>query len=121
MSDAFAIHRTMMAVEKLLAATPSWGDLEQQFAPAQTAQNFEPDRDLKMSLAALASQAHGGRIVEWLLDLTTRAPYPHVGQTADSVVLAAAKHEARAAIGWVLLRAIADGAELWKQKMGDQP
>ena len=25
MSDAFAIHRTMMAVEKLLAATPSWG------------------------------------------------------------------------------------------------
>lgn len=108
--------REMMAVDSFLRAPPTAEGLMQAFFPAKVADNFDPGDDMKMMLSAFFNTAEGRKIVEWLADLTVRAPYPHVGSMKESAALAAAKHEARTAVGYSLFRAIADGNDLWKQK-----
>lgn len=116
MSGPVAFSRQMMAVEKLLQAAPNWGGLEQAFFPAEVADRFDPGADMKEVLFHFYQTAEGRRILDWIFDLTARAPFPHVGSTKESAAIAAAKHEARTAVGYVICRAIADGEQLWKQR-----
>lgn len=116
MNGPVAFGRQMQAVEKLLADAPSWDGLEQAFAPAKVADNFDPGDDMKRMLAAFLGTVEGRNILEWLFDLTSRAPYPHVGSGRDSAWIAAAKHEARCAVGQAIARAIVDGNELLNRK-----
>ncbi|RWF48378.1 MAG: hypothetical protein EOS50_32035 [Mesorhizobium sp.] len=121
MSGPFPFSRQMMAIDQLLGATPSWEGLNQAFLPAKVADNFDPGDDMKQVLYHFNNTAEGRRIIEWLCDLTVRAPFPHVGSTGESAALAAAKHEARTAVGYAMLRAIAEGEELWKQQRSQDP
>ncbi|ESY05339.1 MULTISPECIES: hypothetical protein [unclassified Mesorhizobium] len=115
MSDGpFNFSRQMMAVDDLLGKTPTWEGLSQAFFPAKTADNFDPGDDMKLVMFHFNNTAEGRRIIEWFADLTVRAPFPHVGSMKESAALAAAKHEARTAVGYAMLRAIAEGEELWK-------
>lgn len=116
MSGPFPFSRQMMAVDDLLKAAPTWAGLEQAFFPARVADNFDPGEDMKQVLFHFYNTAEGRRILEWIFDLTARAPYPHVGSMKDSAALAAKAHEARTAVGYVIGRAIADGEDLWKQR-----
>lgn len=54
--------------------------------------------------------------IDWLLDLTLRAPYPHVGASFEQAALAAKGHQTRAGIGEVIVAAIARGKQLIDQK-----
>ncbi|RUW46088.1 hypothetical protein [Mesorhizobium sp. M8A.F.Ca.ET.021.01.1.1] len=117
-SGPYPFGRQMAAVDQVLAGVPDWEGLSQAFYPVKTADNFDPGTDMKQVLFHLYGTLEGRRIIEWLADLTVRAPYPHVGQSKDSVMIAAAKHEARVGVGLVLFRAIADGEELYKQSKG---
>jgi hypothetical protein len=117
----FPFSRQMQALDQLVSAAPSWDTLEQAFFPARMADNFDPGDDMKEVLFHFAHTAEGRRIVEWLADLTCRAPYPHVGSTNDSAALAAKAHEARTAVGYALMRAIAEGGEIWKAKKESKP
>lgn len=116
-----AFAREVQAMEDFLKAAPSWGSLEKAFAPAQTANHFEPDNFMKQQLAAFYKTADGRQILDWLFDLTLRAPFPHVGSGRDSAWIAAAKHEARVAVGQAVARAIVDGRELFNQKKEPKP
>ncbi|TIX55931.1 MAG: hypothetical protein E5V25_28650 [Mesorhizobium sp.] len=117
----FPFSRQMMAIDQLLGATPSWEGLNQAFFPAKVADNFDPGDDMKQVLYHFNNTAEGRRIIEWFCDLTVRAPFPHVGSMKESAALAAAKHEARTAVGYAMLRAIAEGEELWKQQRSQDP
>ncbi|RWN78070.1 MAG: hypothetical protein EOS02_09935 [Mesorhizobium sp.] len=121
MSGPFPFSRQMMAVDQLLGATPSWEGLNQAFFPSKVADNFDPGDDMKLVLFHFNNTAEGRRIIEWFCDLTVRAPFPHVGSMKESAALAAAKHEARTAVGYAMLRAIAEGEELWKQQRSQDP
>ena len=114
----FPFSRQMMAVDQMLAGVPDWTGLSQAFFPAGVSDRFDPGEDMKQVLYHFYQTAEGRRIIDWLADLTVRAPYPHVGQTSESVAIAAAKHEARAAVGYSLLRAIADGEQLYISSKG---
>lgn len=116
MTGPFPFARQMMAVDSLLSAAPNWGGLEQAFFPASVPDSFDPGDDMKLVLFHFSNTAEGRRILEWIFDLTARAPFPHVGSTKESAAIAAAKHEARTAVGYVVGRAIADGEKLWKQR-----
>lgn len=116
MSGPFNFARPMLAVDQLLKGTPTWEGLGEAFFPAKTADNFDPGDDMKMVLYHFYNNEEGRRIIEWLADLTVRAPFPHVGSMTESAALAAAKHEARTAVGYAMLRAIAEGEQLWKQQ-----
>ncbi|MER9622673.1 hypothetical protein NKI98_14740 [Mesorhizobium sp. M0222] len=121
MSGPFAFSRPMMAVDQLMAATPTWEGLNQAMFPAKVADNFDPGDDMKQVLFHFYNTAEGRRIIEWFADLTVRAPFPHVGSMKESAALAAAKHEARTAVGYAMLRAIAEGEELWKAARSQDP
>jgi hypothetical protein len=97
-----------------------WDFFERQFTPANISKQFEPDDDLKIHLAALAQTELGRRLFDWLLDLTCRAPYPFTVEDRDTLAFAAAKHQARAAIGETIVKAIADGRKLLNAKHGAQ-
>jgi hypothetical protein len=116
MSGPFPFARQMMAVDHLLQSAPTWAGLEQAFYPAQKPDAFDPGADMKLVLFHFSNTAEGRRILDWIFDLTARAPFPHVGSTRESAAIAAAKHEARTAVGYVVARAIADGEQLWKQR-----
>lgn len=114
MTGPFPFRRELADLDTMLASLggAGWDGLEGKFAPAKVPDHFDPGDDMKKVLAAFYFTAEGRKIVEWLADLTLRAPYPHVGQASDAVVIAAAKHEARAAVGEVLMKAIAEGYQL---------
>jgi hypothetical protein len=107
-----------MSLDAMLAnlGGVGWAGLEEHFSPAKVADAFDPGADLKKVLFALYHTVDGRKIVEWWFDLTFRAPYPHVGSSLEAAAIAAAKHEARAAVGLALLKAIADGEKLLHPK-----
>lgn len=108
--------RQMMGAESLITAAPTWDGLMDAFKPAIVPDHFDPGDNMKLVLFHFYNTAEGRRIVDWLFDLTVRAPFPHVGSTRESAAIAAAKHEARAAVGQAFARAITDGEEVWKQR-----
>lgn len=117
MNGPFPFSRQSQAIDRLLQQTPDWNGLEQAFFPAKVADNFDPGDDMKKVLAAFYATAEGRKILDWIFDLTCRAPYPSIGSTNETAALAAKAHEARAAVGYVVGRAIVDGLELLKQRM----
>lgn len=92
--------------------TKGWDFFREQFAPALVSQSFDPGEDFKKNLAAFARTDLGRRIVDWLLELSCRAPYPVTSQDMQDLAFAAAKHQARAAVGETIIKAIADGNQL---------
>lgn len=93
-----------------------WDGIEKLFAPAVMPDRFDPGDTIKKMLAAFYRTAQGRELIEWLADLTVRAPYPHVGTDFQSAAIAAAKHEARFGVGLVLFKALADGEQLFNPK-----
>lgn len=89
-----------------------WNFFADQFGPAVVSQSFDPGADFKKNLAAFARTGLGREIIDWLLDLTCRAPYPVTSQDMQDLAFAAAKHQARAAVGETIVKAIADGNDI---------
>lgn len=116
MSGPFPFSRETMPLDDMLskALGPGWSGLETMFAPAKVADKFEPEQDMKKFLAAFYRTQQGREFFQWIADLTVRAPFPHVGTLRETAALAGAKHEARAAVGYVLFAAIAEGDALLK-------
>lgn len=114
MSGPFAFPTDRMNLDQMLESIggKGWAGLERQFSPAKVTDHFEPEKRLKMTMAALARTQEGRQLFDWIYQLTVFAPYPHVGSTRDSAWLAAKAHEARAAVGLSIYRAIQDGEKL---------
>lgn len=97
------------------AGGQGWDALEKMMKPALMADQWRPQDDLLKQIAALSMTEFGRELFSWLFDLTNRAPYPQTGDSIESAALAAAKHEARAAVGEVILNAIVEGRKLLNQ------
>lgn len=94
-------------------------DMQAAFHPAAThGGNFEPSDHVKMAAAILWRAGEGREFVEWILDLTMRAPYPVTSQDPHDLQFAAAKHQARAAVGETVLLAIRKGEQLLDEQKG---
>lgn len=89
-----------------------WRELEEMFKPALVTRDFEPDEKLKRFAAACWSSGEGRAFIDWLFDLTCRAPYPVTSQDMNDLAFAAAKHQARAAVGETLAACICDGLKI---------
>jgi len=117
MSGPFAFPSGMMSLDQMLSQMgEGWDGLERSFSPAPTRRPFEPEDDLKKMIALFYDTTpEGRRIVEWIFDLTFRAPYPPVAGSFEQAALAAKAHEARAAVGRVLVQTIVDGRALMEK------
>lgn len=112
MNAPYPFARQMAAVDELLKAPTTWDGLEQAFFPARPTDAFNPQDEVKKFLAAAFRTAQGRAFLEWVADLTVRAPPGHSGETLEAAALAHAKHQARYAVGEAILRALAEGDEL---------
>jgi hypothetical protein len=102
----------------IMQARDPWRLLEEEFKPAAVADSFRP-QDAVLTALAQFSQTEGGRaVMDWLHDMTDRAPYPQAIGSIEQVALAAAKHQGRAGIGLVLANAVAEGKRLLDQRKG---
>ena len=110
----FDFAREALDLDKMLAGVggEGWAGLESHFSPAKLPDRFEPDDVLKKALATMYRAGEGRLVLDWLLDLTVRAPPGASGNTLEAAALAHAKHEARFAVGQSLLLAIAQGEKL---------
>jgi hypothetical protein len=96
-----------------------FSDQKAAFHPAATHPgNFEPSDQVKVAAAILWRAGESREFVEWILDLTMRAPYPVTSQEPHDLQFAAAKHQARAAVGETVLLAIRKGEQLLDQNKG---
>lgn len=92
-----------------------WADFQKAFAPAAVSASMDPGDELKKAVAGMYQTDQGRKIIDWLLDQTCRAPYPITGQSMEDLAYAAAKHQARAAVGEMIVKAIVDGRALIDQ------
>ena len=105
-------------VNKSLADGNGWEFFKQQFLPAVVADTFRPDDQLLVDIAHFSTTSFGAKFLEWLHDLTDRAPYPIDGATIEAAALAAARHQGRAGVGHVLTKAVTEGRRLQNQNKG---
>jgi hypothetical protein len=118
MNGPMPFRREVAPLDDMLASVggEGWEGLDKLFHPAEVPDRFDPGAEVKKFLAAAMRTPAGREAIQWLADITLRAPYPHVGTSLEAAAIAAAKHEARAAVGEVLLRAIAQGDQLLNQR-----
>jgi hypothetical protein len=96
----------------LTAGGEGWDALQKLFEPAVMSDRWRPDDQILKFVAAMSQTEQGRAFLDWIFDLTNRAPYPSIGGGIEQAALAAAKHEARAAVGEVILTAIVEGRRL---------
>lgn len=104
--------REAWPIEDLLKGTDDLLDLDamtEQIGKLSGSDYKPSDAVAKVFYAIFMGQREA---MEWLLDLTLRAPYPHVSGSIEQAAIAAAKHQARAGIGEVIVAAIAEGKRL---------
>lgn len=92
--------------------TRGWDDLENPATPVPPGRGFEPEEKIKRYLASSYETELGRALVDWLLDLTCRAPYPFTHPTAEILAFSAARHQGRALIGEAIVKAVAEGRAL---------
>lgn len=118
MSGPFSFARETISLDDMMAQIggPGWEGLAGEFKPAPVPDRFKPEDEQMRFIAAFYGTAEGRRFFEWIFDLTIRAPYPSTGTNFEQAAMAAAKHEARVAVGRVICQAIADGRDLIDNK-----
>jgi hypothetical protein len=95
-----------------------WDFYKQKFMPAVVANTFRPEDSVLIEIYKLSETAEGRKIIDWLHELSDRAPYPRVGSNFEEVAVAAAKHQGRALVGEVLTEAVREGKRLFNQARG---
>jgi hypothetical protein len=96
-----------------------WDALEAMFKPALVGAEFRPADPVLMFLGGMTLSEVGQATLEWLFDLTNRAPYPRdVGNDFQSAALAAKAHAARAAVGEAILQAVIEGRRIIEERKG---
>lgn len=115
--------RVTLPLDDLMRAggRTGWEALEAGFAPAPVADRFRPEERIMRFAAALGLHPEGREFLEWIFDLTCRAPYPKTTGDMQELAYAAAKHQARAAVGDVIALAIAEGRRLNDTPVATKP
>jgi len=118
MSTPYNPRREVFDIDRMLAAGNDMLDVDallQKMLGAQEGLGYRPKaQDLK-DFWMLWHSPNGRKLMEWWLDMTLRAPYPHVGDDVQSAALAAARFQARASLGEVLLEALSAGKKVYEQ------
>lgn len=73
---------------------------------------FEPDDKVAIELWRLFNIPATRAVIEWLFDLTRRAPFPDEGGSFEAVALAAERYRARCKLGAAIAAAIVQGQTL---------
>lgn len=76
------------------------------------ADEFDPDDAVAIELWRMFNIPATRAVLEWLFDLTRRAPFPNEGGSFETVALAAERYRARQRLGAAIAGAIVRGQKL---------
>lgn len=108
-----------LSVSELMAI--AGGELDntqiaQKMGPAGLHGDNEPDDELLKFMAGLARTRQGEALFQFIWKLTFLAPYPVTVENMEALAFAGAKHQARCAVGEVILAAITTGDRLIEEQ-----
>ncbi|MDZ7822575.1 MAG: hypothetical protein U5K75_00050 [Ahrensia sp.] len=113
--------RVAQPVEQMLENTDGYLDIDkaiEAIGGMRAKAEYKPDDEVALWFYQTYLDAKGRKVIEWLLDLTARAPIPMMEKGFEHAALMAAKAQAREGIGNVIAEAICLGEKIFKQKQG---
>lgn len=99
------------------AAGSGWDGLNQLFAPVMEAE-LQPSDRVAMWLYGMYLAGDSREVIEWLMDITVRAPLRSTGATFEQTALMTATRQGINGVGETVLKAIAKGKELADKAAG---
>ena len=115
--------REAQPLDRLIASAggEGWAGLDKLLEPALAKrQSCEPGDDIKKALAVMARAGQGRAVIEWLMDITVRAPFRVTGATVEETAMRASNRQGIEGVAEAVLAAIADGERLLsEERRGD--
>jgi hypothetical protein len=119
MSGPFIPGRAAQPLDLLEAgvAGGGWESLEAMFKPHLQRAPLQPADDVARALYVMYALGGEGRaVIEWLMDITIRAPFRVTGSTIEETALHAAGRQCINGVGEAVLTAIAHGETIFKSQ-----
>lgn len=98
------------------AAGGGWDELEKMFKPHLQDAPLQPNDVVARFLWGMRASPHGRDVIEWLMDITLRAPLRATGRTFEETAMLTATRQGINGVGEAVLAAIAHGAKLDEQQ-----
>lgn len=98
------------------AGGDGWDGLEKLFEPHLKDAPLQPSDQVAINLAQLARHENGRAMIEWLMDITLRAPLRIQGATIQETALRASQRQGINGVGEAVLSAMAHGEKLLSKK-----
>ncbi len=111
--------RQVMSLDNLidqLGGGPGWDGVRDRMQPAESSDKHRPDAAILKEIALMWDRPQERAGLEWIFDITSRAPYPTDHSDIERMAMAAAKHMARAAVGEAIALAIDEGRKILEQQ-----
>ena len=120
----FLPERTAQPIDLLQhgVAGGGWEALEDMFKPHLSDAPLQPSDEVAVFLLGMFREPRGREVLEWLMDITLRAPLRVTGRTLEETALMAATRQGINGVGEAVLAAIGHGAailEKSKQQTGE--
>ncbi len=114
MSGPVFASRDALPFDHLLNNSGGWDDLE-NLLPQLADVPLKPSDTVAKNLANLARTQGGREILEWLMDVTLRAPYHVTGKSMEETALNAATRQGINGVAEAILSAVKHGEDLLEQ------
>lgn len=108
--------RDALPFNDLLESKQPWEDLDKLFKPSLAEAPLQPSDDVAINLALFAQSAKGRLILEWIMDITLRAPLRACGSTFEETALKTAQRQGINGVAEAILNAINHGEALLEQR-----
>lgn len=111
--------RVAQPIEEMIAGTDDVLNVDkiiERLGEQTPGGEFKPSNDVAELFYLMYSRADSREAIEWLFNLTVRAPEPLIQDNFERAALLAARRQARQALGDVLAHAIALGEKIHKAK-----
>uniref|UniRef100_UPI003BAC7D96 hypothetical protein n=1 Tax=Stappia sp. TaxID=1870903 RepID=UPI003BAC7D96 len=114
MSEPLFGGRQAQSLDSMVARAggEGWDGLEELFKPQVANQPLQPSDHVAKTLATLCRDPRGREVIEWLMDITLRAPLRATGKTFEETALLTASRQGINGVGEAVLAAIAHGQKL---------
>lgn len=110
--------RDAQPFDHLLESKQPWDELEKLFEPHLADRPLQPSDTVAKNLANVSRTAGGREILEWIMDITLRAPLRVTGSSLEETALKAATKQGINGPAEAILNAIEHGETLLNQGKG---
>lgn len=111
--------RVAQPLDNMLANTDGFLDIDdaiKKIGGMRSVAEYKPVDRVAERFYQLYQEPVGRELIEWLFELTSRAPMPLIENGFEHAALLAAKTQARQGVGKVIAAAICEGEQIYNRK-----